>query len=443
MTLHPDFVNSLGNILPEDEIPFFLEAIDREAAVSVRFNPYKTVQTEINGDKVAWCDDAVTLNERISFTLDPLFHGGAYYVQESSSMFLGHVLKTLAGENMSGLRLLDLCAAPGGKTTHAASVIGPNNLLVSNEVIRSRAGILRENVIKWGSGNIIVTNNDPKDFGKLRHFFDILIVDAPCSGEGMFRKNEKARGEWSLRNVKLCGERQRRILSDAWDSLKPGGWLIYSTCTFNRSENEEQIEWLEKEFGAEVYTDIPVFDGITATDKGFRFYPHKVNGEGLFLGIVRKAGENTGKNKYPKPQPFPKVDKKQFPLKIDLTPYELFTFNDAVSLINKDLFNDLQLLGQNLNVVYAGVEAGEIIHGKLKPSHALALWPGLPEDTFPTAETELETALEYLRKNNIDAGPFHEGYNIVKYKGLPVGFVKKIGNRVNNLYPKESRIMFL
>ena len=443
MNLNPDFINSLNQILPAEEIPLFLEALGKEPASSVRFNPFKQAAADMSGTQVEWCGDALTLDERISFTLDPLFHAGAYYVQESSSMFLGHVLRNIIGEQPRGFRMLDLCAAPGGKSTHAAAVMGKDNLLVSNEVIRSRAKILQENVIKWGSGNIAVTNNDPKDFSKLKNFFDIMIVDAPCSGEGMFRKNEKARDEWSLQNVKLCSERQRRILSDSWDTLKPGGWLVYSTCTFNRSENEEQMEWLASEFDAEVVTGIPVFDGITVTDSGFRFYPHKVNGEGLFLGIVRKKGEYTAKQKNNKSSLFSKVDKKRFPLKADLSTYELFSLNNGVSLINSDFYADLRQLGQYLNVIYAGVEVGESIHGKLKPSHALSLWADLPEKIFPNIDVDIETAREYLRKNNIGVGMYGEGYNTVAYNGLPIGFVKRIGGRVNNLYPKESRIMFL
>ncbi|GAB3814418.1 hypothetical protein GCM10028895_07510 [Pontibacter rugosus] len=223
------------------------------------------------------------------FTLDPLLHAGAYYVQEASSMFLEQALKQSIDLDES-LHVLDLCGAPGGKSTHLASLISKDSLLVANEVIRSRASILAENVTKWGSGNVLVTSNDPREFSRLPDFFDVMVIDAPCSGEGMFRKDHAAVGEWSEENVNLCAQRQQRILMDVWDALKPGGLLIYSTCTWNEKENEENIAWLAAQEGVEsIKLEVQPEWGIIPTQlnglEGYRFYPHRVQGEG-FLWLL-------------------------------------------------------------------------------------------------------------------------------------------------------------
>ncbi|MEG2282490.1 MAG: rRNA cytosine-C5-methyltransferase, partial [Rikenellaceae bacterium] len=288
--LHDSFINNLESVIGGENIASFLEALELEPKSSIRKNPFKDIGDTIKGTPIEWCKEALRLDERFSFTLDPLFHSGCYYVQESSSMFIEPLLKYAIGDRKSGLRVLDLCAAPGGKTTHIASLIGAENMLVSNEVIVSRSNVLKENVIKWGCGNIVVTNSDPHAFSSLTSFFDIVVVDAPCSGEGMFRKNEKARSEWSPKNVELCHQRQQRILADAWEALAPNGFLIYSTCTFNRRENEEQVEWLEQEMGGTmVNLDIPLFHKVIKSDKGFRFHPDKVEGEGFFVSMVQKG----------------------------------------------------------------------------------------------------------------------------------------------------------
>lgn len=219
-----------------------LEALNQTAPVSVRLHPLKQKAALTFSEKIAWCEHAFYLKERPSFTLDPLFHAGCYYPQEAGSMVLDTVLKQL--DLPSEPSILDLCAAPGGKSTLIASFLNNNGLLVSNEVIQARARILTENTTKWGYTNTVVTNNDPKDFERLNEFFDVIVVDAPCSGEGMFRKDLKARDEWSEENVQICSSRQKRIVMDVWDSLKPGGFLIYSTCTFNSAENEDTISWL-------------------------------------------------------------------------------------------------------------------------------------------------------------------------------------------------------
>lgn len=441
ITPKSDFTDNLSEVIGSENVDSFLEALEREPQSSIRRNNFKDVAIDVSGSPIEWCEEGVNLYERFSFTLDPLFHGGCYYVQESSSMFIEPLLKYAVGERTSGLRVLDLCAAPGGKTTHIASLIGKESLLVSNEVIHSRANILKENVIKWGSGNMLVTNNDPNAFTSLKGFFDIIVVDAPCSGEGMFRKSEKARQEWTPQNVELCRQRQRRILADVWDALAPDGFLLYSTCTFNRRENEEQIEWIEKELeGTRIDIDISLFGKVLKSDKGFRFHPDRVEGEGFFISLVQKQEGSSRKEGRRGLKPLPKAS--EIP---NLTEEAMtFTqFGDNTYMLKSCFAEDAAMLKEKLNIIYTGVEVGQVIRGTLKPSHALALYSGLSKETFPRVEVSLETARQYLRKNDIDPAPFEDGYNIITYLGTPLGFVKKIGIRLNNLYPKESRILHL
>jgi len=218
-----------------------LKALEEPSPVSIRINPSKWDGIPADAEPVPWSSNGFYLKNRPSYTLDPLFHSGCYYPQEASGMFLEQVIRQttdLAGD----LRVLDLCAAPGGKSILLSDLIGPDNLLVANEAIRARAGILAETLTKWGSGNTLVTQNDPAAFGRLPGYFDVIVVDAPCSGEGMFR-SEIALKEWSVSNALHCSERQKRILMDVWPALKENGILVYSTCTFNPGENEENIKW--------------------------------------------------------------------------------------------------------------------------------------------------------------------------------------------------------
>src|SRR5450759_4291162 len=275
-----------------------LKALEEPSPVSIRINPSKWNKRPLNAESVPWCKNGYYLGIRPSFTLDPLFHSGCYYPQEASGMFLEQAVKQTT-ESLENIRVLDLCGAPGGKSTHLSDLIGPDNLLVANEVIRSRAAILAETVTKWGSGNTIVTQNDPALFGRLSEYFDIIVVDAPCSGEGMFRNNV-AINEWSVDNTAHCSERQKRILMDIWPALKENGILIYSTCTFNPGENEENIKWLIGKHEAEIVRlNIAEFKGITEIDYqgiyGYGFYPDRIRGEGFFLSVIRKTGKQ-GKN---------------------------------------------------------------------------------------------------------------------------------------------------
>ncbi|MBI5010311.1 MAG: RsmB/NOP family class I SAM-dependent RNA methyltransferase, partial [Bacteroidia bacterium] len=268
-----------------------LKALGEPSPVSIRINKSKWDHKPLNSKPVPWSATGFYLGTRPSYTLDPLFHSGCYYPQEASSMFIEQVFRQHA-DTSGPIKVLDLCGAPGGKSILLSDMIGPDNLLVSNEVIRSRASVLSETLTKWGAGNVIVTQSDPSAFSSLEEYFDIILVDAPCSGEGMFR-TEVARNEWSEANTTHCSERQRRILNDIWPSLKKNGLLIYSTCTFNPAENEENIKWLigkHKAYTLEM--DLAGFKGIEAIEfssvKGYGFYPHKTDGEGFFISVVKK-----------------------------------------------------------------------------------------------------------------------------------------------------------
>jgi 16S rRNA C967 or C1407 C5-methylase (RsmB/RsmF family) len=283
MFLPQDFVNRT-KILLGDEFSEFENALENTAPTTIRVNDKMVYQA--SDDKVTWCENAYYLAERPLFTADPFIHAGVYYVQEASSMFLYQAIKQHFGNAQT---VLDLCAAPGGKSTLISQSLSESALLVSNEIIRSRAYILVENLIKWGNPNVVVTNNEPKDFDCLPNFFDAMVIDAPCSGEGMFRKDVGAIKEWSEYNVKLCSTRQREIVTAVWDSLKTDGILVYSTCTFNREENDENVEWICNELGAEIVNlDLNGNQDISVTEYGYRFYPHKTRGEGFFLSVMRK-----------------------------------------------------------------------------------------------------------------------------------------------------------
>ena len=304
MQLPELFVERMKVMLGADYAAFE-QALQSPPPVSVRVND-KLKNYTPSAYRVPWCDSGYYLDERPLFTADPFLHAGVYYVQEASSMFLKHVVKSFLADAVC---VLDLCAAPGGKSTLLLESLPDNTLLVSNEIIRSRAQILAENITKWGNPNVVVTNNAPKDFQQLPQFFDAVLVDAPCSGEGMFRKDAGAIQEWSMQNVQNCAIRQKDILQDVWDSLKDNGLLIYSTCTYNREENEEQIAWICSELGAEhLEIDISEFNGIVESDYGYRFYPHKIRGEGLFMAVLRKkstghAASNSRTNKLRKNTP--------------------------------------------------------------------------------------------------------------------------------------------
>ncbi len=445
--------------------PGLAEALDGQAPVSVRLNPYKPYllpESAVAGP-VAWAEEgeAFYLAERPVFTADPVFHGGAYYVQEAASMFTGWLLRRILPDLGGGeLRVLDLCAAPGGKTTHIASVVGTRDVVVANEVIRPRAKILAENVQKWGSGNIAVTSNDPADFGeRLPGFFDAVVVDAPCSGEGMFRKDHGARAEWSPENVLLCAARQRRIVSDVWDALRPGGVMIYSTCTFNAAEDEENVLWIADELGGEILDFGALPEGIVpgyggGRAAGWHFFPHLVPGEGFFAAAICKNGSSVGtpagRAKNNKGLPLlAKNDAAEIRRWVDgaAGPECFATGGDGMAYgFSQALYDTVgALLQGRFGLLYSGVQVGELIRGALKPAHALALYHGLERGTVNVAEVSDGAAMEYLRKGTstalLPADSFAEGLNLVSCQGIALGWAKRIGNRYNNLYPANWRVL--
>ncbi len=422
---------------------------------SIRLNPHKgCCAAPIGSQPVGWCRWGYYLDERPRFTVDPHFQAGGYYVQEASSMFVGHLLEeALGGEVPQGVRVLDMCAAPGGKATLYSSIVGTKGVVVANEVIRTRALTLADNAMRWGVGNMVVTSNDPAHFGSLEGWFDVVAVDAPCSGEGMFRKSEEAREEWSLDNVKLCAARQRRIMADAWKALREGGIFIYSTCTFNRSENEDNMEWLTEEFECEhIDINCPEEWGVVRTTAGdvaecFHFYPHRTTGEGLFAAVVRKGGNNWSHAKSPKARksPFGQADKMaQKAVGKYITEGErlhLATIGDALYAYPADRWNDIKVVCEQMSAIYSGVRLGQLFGGKLKPDHALALSTMVNPAGVATCEVSAEDAVRYLRREELGCvNSLAEGVNLLLFEGQPIGFTKRIGTRTNSLMPKELRI---
>jgi len=439
MNLPEIFVRNTRKLLGNEfqELERSLEGI---APTSIRVND--KIDYIPSNEKVPWCETGYYLNERPLFTADPLFHAGVYYVQEASSMFLYQAVKQ---HFPTAQTVLDLCAAPGGKSTLLTQALPDNSLLVSNEIVRSRAYILAENLIKWGNPNVIVTNNEPKDFNSLPGFFDAVVVDAPCSGEGMFRKDAGAIQEWSEYNVTLCAARQREILLSVWDTLKTEGVLVYSTCTFNREENEENVKWMCEDLGAELLPlDLYGNLQITVTDYGYRFFPHKTKGEGFFLAVLKKKSliHSIQKNK--------KDDKKNIKF---VTKSNDFTFSllesDRWMILPEDNFlkgydknrlNDILFINKQLKCMHSGLLLGEFKGKDFIPSSSIAFSKKLDKESVEKVEVDYRTAISFLRKDAIILPDSSRGYILICFKGLALGWVKNLGNRTNNLYQHEWRI---
>lgn len=431
----------------QQEYNAFTNSLMQVAPISVRRNPRKFFNLPTS-NAVPWSSLGFYLAARPSFTLDPVFHAGAYYVQEASSMFLEQAILQLHLDD-SPLTVLDLCAAPGGKSTHLASLLHPDSLLISNEVIRSRASTLAENLQKWGNANVVVTNNDPQDFQRLPGFFDVIVADAPCSGEGLFRKDPDAMKEWSEENVQLCSKRQRRILEDVWPSLKENGILIYSTCTYNRLENEENLLWLKQEhdvdflslqtdpsWGIEVVNE----DGII----GYRFYPHRVTGEGFFLAVIQKkehvqgGGTKSQKNSFTSPS---KKILERLQLWVNDPSSKTFIQREETLQFFSALHTPLiEQLAKNLRLIMAGTFLATVKHDKLIPEHAFALSTEINKSEFPAVNTTLEEALQYLRKENFHPMDAVKGFTLIQHRDVSLGWANVLDNRTNNLYPAEWRI---
>lgn len=451
MNLPDDFTRQMYALLGENEYKAFMEALDENAPVSVRLNKWKAGTCSGSG-RVAWCDHAYYLGERPSFTFDPLFHAGCYYVQEASSMFVGYVIRQLVSRPSL---VLDLCAAPGGKTTDVLDALPEGSFLVSNEVIKSRARVLSENVTKWGAANVAVTNSSPEDFGGSGIMFDVVIVDAPCSGEGMFRKDAASVAEWSPASADYCSGRQKKIIADVWDCLKPGGLLIYSTCTYNIKENEDVADWMAEEFGAEpveisVGPDWNIGGNLKPGSAAnvYRFMPHRTKGEGFTLSAVRKTGEPVSGGSVRVPGKGRKRDSGSravpgmardwcvAPERLDF-----FVSGHSVYAIGREHAPLAAALREKFNVLQQGICVGEQKGCDLIPAQSLALSRLIDRNAFACAELDYDDAVRYLRKEGLvldDGVP--GGFVLVTFEGKPLGFVKHLGTRANNLYPAEWKI---
>ena len=447
-----ELLDSLQRIKGFDEAAFIAAHTIENQITSIRVNPAKSSNsvnsTLLSAEKIPWCTNGYYLQERPSFTLDPNFHAGAYYVQEASSMFLETVMKQTIDLNAS-LKVLDLCAAPGGKSTLIQSLISTDSFLVSNEVIKTRVNILAENITKWGAANVVVTNNDPKDFQRLSNYFDVIVVDAPCSGSGLFRKDNEAISEWSMDNVALCSQRQQRILADVISSLKPGGVLIYSTCSYSEVENENIAEWLTKENTFEsCKINFQENWGIVETAKnnvyGYRFYPDKIKGEGFFIAAFKKNEDSNAQKLKQKPiNQKSTVTKSQFEYlskwinpKLDI---EYFNWKNEVIALPYILLQEMANLQSALYIKKIGVNIGSAIRNELIPSHELAVSTLLSPDV-EKINLQLEDALQFLRLQHFEMTDTKPGWKLIVYNELPLGFIKSMSNRFNNYYPREWRI---
>lgn len=403
-----DFISYTRDIFGEERWQRFVDAFDEVTPVSIRLNPFKPFDDDRTKESVPWCRNGFYLTERPDFTLDPLLHAGCYYVQEASSMFLDEVLRQLSAKGIiddakQNGNCLDLCAAPGGKSTLLRAALKEGWQLYSNEPDRRRANILMENLQKQGHPGVVVTNNFAADYRKAKMLFDMILCDVPCSGEGMFRKDEGAIGEWSLQNVMKCAQLQRSIVEDIWPCLKKGGVLIYSTCTFNLKEDEENVKWITEELGAEIIgiETKPDWNITGSLLEGWdepvcRFIPGTTRGEGLFMAVLRKTSDDvvTGKQ--------------------NLAGLRILSDGNPLPTV------------KGKNVI---------------PAHAEALLYNINKEKYPLVELDVNDALRYLHHEALVFPPgTPRGIVIVTYHGHPLGFMKNIGNRANNLYPQEWKI---
>ncbi len=445
MLLPAPFARQMNTLLGPDDYQDFCNALSEPPCVSVRANPFKDANGEAMRsldctEDVPWSSCGKYLVNRPNFTLNPLFHGGTFYVQEASSMFLEQALKQCGAPRV----VLDLCAAPGGKSTLLRSLLPEEAFLVSNEPVRTRAQVLYENMIKWGHEGCMVTCNYPRDFTKAGAVFDLIVVDAPCSGEGMFRKDNPALEMWSPLNVADCAERQRDIVRTIWPALKSDGYLIYSTCTYNTAENEENIEYFCEELDAEaVKIQTPPSCNITGNLLAgscvpvYRFLPHKTRGEGFFLAILRKNGQTNPKKLKDKLRfkPIPENWAKNIKAE-NLVLWEQGNCGYALRNYDAEIADHLT---DTLHPLHAGLPLYEKKGSKTIPSHGLAMSRLLDTAAFPKVELTLPQALDYLRRQAIQTDA-EKGYILLTYKDIPLGFANNLGGRANNMYPANWRI---
>ena len=475
-----EFKDYALRLLGTERYARFAQALDEEPSVSVRLNPFKSLwaglSTEyLNGGDgpVPWASgEGGYLSERPPFTFDPLFHAGAYYVQEAASMFLGQVLCRYVTRPVIAL---DLCAAPGGKSTHIRSCLPEGSLLVANEPVKARAQVLLENLTKWGHPDVVVTNCYPRDFARLPAFFDLLVTDVPCSGEGMFRKEEDAVTGWSMEAVRMCRDRQREILRDVWPSLKPGGLLVYSTCTLNTLEDEENVAWIAEELGAEILPldvepgwgvvgNLLPLSSVKDTVKAERLFPvaHFIpgftRGEGFFLAVLRKNGEEgvsdwgMSSDRY-KSERVKSKKKRTVQASVPALPascrswllhadtFDFVSDGPVWTAIRASFSRQIGLLRESVKVWQVGVPLATVKGKDYIPLHALAMSVDLNRAAFPVVPVSYDMAVPYLRKEVLVLPPdTPKGYVLLTFQDTPIGFVKNIGGRANNLYPQEWKI---
>jgi 16S rRNA C967 or C1407 C5-methylase (RsmB/RsmF family)/NOL1/NOP2/fmu family ribosome biogenesis protein len=416
--------------------------------VSIRMNPRKPATLDFDSS-IPWSENGRYLKERPVFTLDPLFHAGAYYVQEASSMMLEQAFLQYAPKQKP-LKVLDLCAAPGGKSTLLASLIKEEDLLISNEVIQSRAGVLVENMTRWGQMNTWVSSNDPKDFGRLPGFFDFMVVDAPCSGSGLWRKDEKAIDEWSPAHVQMCSDRQKRILSDVLPALKKEGILVYATCSFSPEENEQMLDWLVE---AHNLSSLPLqFDaewGLTETISekqkayGYRAYPWKMKGEGFFIAILKKNDGLISEQIWAGSSRENAKEKQLQQIKTAFQPFlncsfEMLSVQDMHYALHSEHMVHWAGIKSSLYIKKAGTALGQLLKGVV-PEHDLAMSVHLSKEV-PKVELSHQDALRYLKKESVAADLGLKGWHVASYQNLALGWGKWMPNRMNNYLPKHHRI---
>lgn len=451
MTLSVEFLKSIEHCQGFDK-EAFVASHQTAPVVSVRINQakidsYANVVDDANIESlVPWCEGAFVLKERPSFTLDPLFHAGAYYVQEASSMFLQHVVKHLYKDEL-GIKALDLCAAPGGKSTLLAGM-KQFGMIVSNEIIQSRVSVLQENIIKWGDMKVLVANNDPSDFQKLPGYFDFVVVDAPCSGSGLFRKDERAINEWNTDLVDFCAARQKRIIQAASDTLTDGGYLFYSTCSFSEQENEANLDYLiDSGLFESVAIPIETSWNIVHTHSekygahGYRFYPDKIMGEGFFCAVLRKTEPSSASS-----SSYPSLSK-SLSLKINLRKWingeehlHIFQKADEVFAFDAQYAYDLALVSSILKLRKSGLRLGEVIRDDFIPNHELAMSTIRSSDILQV-DVDFKQALQYLRRETLDLDDVPKGWLLVHYKNVALGWVKQVQGKAKNHYPLNWRIL--
>ena len=442
MKLPPIFIEQLCGLMPDEWESLSRAITSSEPSVAVRVNESRGVGVPDGARRVPWCNQGFYLGGRPLFTFDTDWHAGRYYVQDASSMFIAHVIRHLVHEPV---RYLDLCAAPGGKTTAAIQALPAGSLVVANEIVPPRARILTDNVVRWGDPRCVVTSNAPAQVGKLTHFFDVIAADVPCSGEGMMRKDDEAVAQWSPQLVSQCAQRQREIIADVWHALRPGGLLIYSTCTYNRQENEEIADYIVNELGA-TSLEVPVepawniHPAIGSDAYCYRFMPHRVDGEGLFMAVFRKDGNARRQDVRIKGKLSKNADEIG---KNWLTNSDEFVIDQQGGLsiaVPQDIHREVVALRAMLNVLHVGVELATAMGRKTVPHHALAMSASRTDEAFPVCHVDYPSALRYLRGESIEVdGP--RGYVLIVHEGAVLGFANNLGNRANNLYPKPQRIL--